>query len=930
MADENENRISPSQKEIYSKLLTIAGKYMDTTNEDYLRTGEFGWILESMAAMIRDSTYHKNMIYNESFLNTAVIPSSVYNYAKMFNVEVQKATPAYATVQISIPEDYLSNLLKDSTVASSYVSKYGNIATLIGAKSWLVLDKESPINAGDYLFALEHSILILCDDSGNYSAKYVSTEYTSTSFQELNENYNLDIVNDGENIIIIARVYQYQISKISTQILSSSFLNKVQTYNFENQFCGAALFYLENTSSSKTQIPLVYSDLSATTISQCAFYNLNNENQLEIQFKYGDSYFMPATNSTLVLYIYTTNGQNVPSTYTGDATITFSDTDLKSLPLVINFNPSNLIGGKDAPSLSEIKQNVIDAISTRNTITTQSDLNKYFSILTSLIEDINDGKVTFIKKRDDVIRRIYNSYLLLRDNTDDSTSSVASYGYLSPCVPTTTKDVILATNETSFNESFAKFDSDGNYISGDVVSGEEYYFCPFDIHAILSPTRYVKYTYSCTDDTVDLKYYKYADSTSNLVDTTDDANVSTDLYMIPVSASVYRGFNSSGEIDSYYTLSLTFTTNFSLNSSDSDYQSLTGDISITNSEGLILSVTPTGSSSTLSSGDTNTYKTTLKAILYVRSEDTDDFNFIRLARDSTESNSLISYYDSENLLFDLSSLKIGSYQLGIKYQTSSALTFFSHLDNIMSSSLETAAKVVYTETAVTESTFVTLKASLYTEADGVYSLLATDAVYSASEVYYTKGIDSSAVVIQGIDEIPLVSSKFFSASTTSVSVEDKMNGFIKQLFSYISILKENTDKLETSTFFNLKFYNTSDVSHFYNTPTTNLHLGLNITLSISSERTDLEKEIRAYVRKIVDKSNKNELISVSQIEALLHNDDSYGSYISHIQFTGLNDTLTSTLQKVSDDTTNTTSYAPEWLNLDMTDIDSLITFSYES
>jgi hypothetical protein len=79
MATEDKTLISSSQYDIYSKLLAIASKYTDINNEDFLRTGLFGYITESMAMIARDSSFHKTMLYNESFLNTAVMPKSVYN-----------------------------------------------------------------------------------------------------------------------------------------------------------------------------------------------------------------------------------------------------------------------------------------------------------------------------------------------------------------------------------------------------------------------------------------------------------------------------------------------------------------------------------------------------------------------------------------------------------------------------------------------------------------------------------------------------------------------------------------------------------------------------------------------------------------------------------------------------------------------------------
>ena len=47
---------------------------------------------------------------------------------------------------------------------------------------------------------------------------------------------------------------------------------------------------------------------------------------------------------------------------------------------------------------------------------------------------------------------------------------------------------------------------------------------------------------------------------------------------------------------------------------------------------------------------------------------------------------------------------------------------------------------------------------------------------------------------------------------------------------YINILKENLDRLETSTTFNLKFYNTHGQSVFYKTLRTNVSLSMEIYL----------------------------------------------------------------------------------------------------
>ena len=122
MATEDKTLVSSSQYDIYAKLLAIASKYTDINNEDFLKTGLFGYITESMALIARDSSFHKTMLYNESFLNTANMPKSVYNWAKMFNINISNATPAYADIMVTIA---VENLEGPPFVSKHTETKYG-------------------------------------------------------------------------------------------------------------------------------------------------------------------------------------------------------------------------------------------------------------------------------------------------------------------------------------------------------------------------------------------------------------------------------------------------------------------------------------------------------------------------------------------------------------------------------------------------------------------------------------------------------------------------------------------------------------------------------------------------------------------------------------------------------------------------------------
>ena len=87
----------------------------------------------------------------------------------------------------------------------------------------------------------------------------------------------------------------------------------------------------------------------------------------------------------------------------------------------------------------KLKNKIISEISTRDVIVTENDLNNYFLILTALLETINDGSIKFIKKRDDILRRVFGSYILMRDGLDGEGNTVPS-GYVSKVIPTNTID----------------------------------------------------------------------------------------------------------------------------------------------------------------------------------------------------------------------------------------------------------------------------------------------------------------------------------------------------------------------------------------------------------------------------------------------------------------------------------------------------------
>jgi hypothetical protein len=961
MANNDLIQVTASQFDIYSKLLVIAKKYTDINTEDFLKTGLFGYITESMAMIARDSSFHKTMLYNENFLNTAIMPKSVYNWAKMFNINISSATPAYTDILVVMAlEDlenpqYLRNYFNDFAASEKYGSEVSSLN-----KNILILDKSNPFIAGEFYFSLERSILIYksTDLSDTYTVKYCSTETQGTTdFQGFSKNGNYFIKSsitrtDGiEYLSFVVRVYQYQNTRSTKQITSSSFLDaKIHNFAFKDQFIKARLFYKRG-SDPEREIELRFSNIASNSIidenTEFAYYNLIDSNQLQIVFSSVPGEFIPASNSTIYVDIYTSKGSSGNINYTGDVVFRLREENVRNFPIISRFFNGISVGGIDSPSLTDIKNLVIREISTRDVIVTENDLNNYFLILTALLETINDGKIVFIKKRDDILRRVFSAYILMRDGLDIN-DETASSGYISKVIPTNTLDAEVAING---NESL-KFGSiikrkstnvsSFEYLTSAPVGDNDYYIIPFYTRITLSPFRKVKYMYNLTDDSTNLTF-------KNIVTT------SKERYIIPSTVSVYRGIETV-RASNYFVFTFNFVTNFNFSEFN---QGDIFDVSFYRTESKITPIrtarfnySPSNTSSTSSKielvSEVNEDSPGLfnsKAIIYFKVDEEEfDFNITNNTTEDYGTNIIIlDSSDSkiklpENIRVSMNIIGGTNKSLNIEFESGDPLTLFRNLDETMYSDVilnKISPKWDNQITGVTVSTTQPVSPDLNdlwidsTDDDYILkryngtiwvtetnvSVSSTQPLTTVNNSYWINTSNplnirlyqyDSSVYINSITvkDIPLVHASFFNS-------EQSQTKFIKQLFVYINMLKENLGKLETNTFFDLKFYNTYGDSQYYNTPRTDIKLELDIYVPSNLYSLELENRIRDYTRLLVD--NSNELNSLRVSDIIKNLTVSFNGIIDHIDFKGLNNTFNQYIEKIP--TIRDNLYAPEYLNI---------------
>jgi hypothetical protein len=872
MDNSNLERVSSSRFDIYSKLLTIANNYTNVFDTDFLRTGLFGYITEAMALIARDSSFQRTMLYNESFLNTAVMPKSVYNWAKMFNVSVISAVPAFADMIITISVDDVENPSYSRTYSSN--TKYGGDITRLGTRKVLILDRDSPLIAGETQFRLEKSVAIYksTDGSGAYIVKYIETEKATTEYFDPESYFiksNITRTNGIEYLTFKVRAFQYNITNIRKQINNSSFLNtKIHNFTFPDQFIGAKLKYRKGTVEEDIELRFTNVGVDNLEALKFAYYNLVDDNELQINFSSAESDFVPSVNSSLIIDIYTTKGASGNIVYSGDIIFRMKEESLRSLPLSVSMVNYQSSGGTDRPSLTKLKNNIISEISTRDVIVTESDLNNFFIVLTSLIETVNDGKITFIKRRDDILRRIFTSYILLRDGLDLN-SETSKYGYLSGVIPTNTvnADFQISGNISKSPGTIIQRKSDVleeyEYVPANALDGsDDYYIIPFYTRIILNPFKKVKYIYNMTNAESGLSYKAITSGSS-------------DKYIIPSTVYVRRGLEGT-TAGSRYNVMFQFVTNFDMASQVSPvndefvlsfFRSNNALVAIDNLsfyKNQNLTIT-----STVNTEDETLYDTLMLFSIEVDSTN-EEFDF-------SDENAASDFGTFINLFHNNKTIKLPedvrmvlkfnnilSENLNIEFVSDETLPLFRNLDEIMFSDIS----------------------------------INLD--------------DDNFITSINIKDIPVIHASFFTD-------EANYSKLIEQLFTYIELLKQNLGRLESNTFFNLKFFNTYGQSQFYNTLKTNIDLEMDIYVT---ELTDgLTNEIRDYVRLVVDNSNNNLSFKVSSLINSLSNNF---PVIDHIDFKGLNGTFNQYIDQISTLTQNQRKlYIPEYLNLQKSDLEKI-------
>jgi hypothetical protein len=830
------NVISSSNYDIEEKLLDLAGNFFDTTEVSTLKTGMLGFSIASFSQISRENIFHRNMLYKERFLNSASLPSSIYQFAKLYNYSVVSAVPSRSTASIAVPLDYLVSEME----ANSANWLNGTTPQSSSFKAQFVLNRNKSFMMDKYEFKLPYSVRIVGTRSGgvgtgySFTARYdVLSEVGIVGSSSSNYNANpfikayTETFNFGERdiayLFLIADLYQLtEVQKVwdvysndITEILFFDYVYKDFIADFNVSLTRNGLSEI---------IPKFFNSSSAVNLNKYVFYNFPDDTSLQLSFSAVGGGFRPQVGDKIQMNMYTTLGSKGNFSFSGN----IQYTDYTRIPLITRAI-SQPAGGIDRLDLKSIKKELIDIATLRGNIISTEDLNIFFkAMITSRDPNAN---ILFQKKRDDIIQRVFSAYILLKDPD----------GYYIPSNTVSMKIPYSTIEERNFVFKL------GSIVIFDVTT-DEYRFLRYDEY----PEKYLSDPNAIAYAIPYLMELKLSPPRISFVDMNVNEDVALDFKYS--NDAVSRDFILSGvKIDRNPLSSSTYTMSCNLLASGKDFDQTKVKI--------IVAMTSGGSKVCWFEMDYDN----VNASYLMHFETDDEFNSAgKLRLKQFGSHKMYSFANTE--LPEITVFENVDFTFGIMYETASPSTWGSDPthDELR------GVNITMLDSSMSNANF-DLAIKMKSANSATFFKLMNDVMHSQVTTF-----DSD--VIQ-VSDIPLVGLRYFYNT-------QKNSTFYRTVNNHVALIRDNLDRLENNFDVDLKLYNTYGRSMLYDTSNVHISIDLSIRLKVAYS-VELDQKIKDAIKNFIVASNDTTTrkMSISNLNTFLENNF---SQISHIIFNGVN------------------------------------------
>ena len=394
--------ISTDIYQIVQNVDNLKARYVGDEDETTLALGIFGFLGDTEAKKIQTATIMTGELGNEMFPARAKLDKNVLTHAIYCNIEGINATPAELTIRVGIKEEDLDNYMENDT---------------------FIFDRTNPIFIGKYEFHFDYDILLKRNyvDVGTnnehkvYTALYrldndneISTITNPYLMQPIVQNFN-----NYRYIFFTATVHQCSIIEVEDKMITDSIIdNKSFTFNFSNQLANFEVYVTDNGKTTRLK-PYFYGSSIDQGVTKYCWYLYINDTTVRVGFD--PNSFIPGLNATVRIVAYTTLGAGGNFSYdTNNANAIYVDfssvyTNSKKITCFINCATDSR-NGSDKKSTAELRGLIPKMAMSRGYITTETDLNNYFNLIST-----DDNRLQLQKKVDNQLERIWYAYFVLKD-----------------------------------------------------------------------------------------------------------------------------------------------------------------------------------------------------------------------------------------------------------------------------------------------------------------------------------------------------------------------------------------------------------------------------------------------------------------------------------------------------------------------------------
>ena len=381
----------------------LKARYIDDVNETTLALGIFGFIGDVEAKKIQSATIMAGELGNEMFPVRAKLDKNILAHAIYCNIEGINATPAQLTMYIGIKTSDLDLYMNNNEFIFSR-----NCGMFIGSYEFhldydIILKRVKPIGSDHYIYTATYDMENVNEISDIKSA-YLA--------QPIIENFN-----NFEYVTFITKAHQVSIKEDTQVLISDSIINnKSLTFTFTDQLANFEL-YITDEGRETRLTPMFFGSSIPNTLTDYCWYFYIDDHTVRVSFDVNS--YIPGLNSEVRLVIRTTKGAEANFTYTDDIKediycdfISQYSNNKKITCFIRCATDSN--NGKDRKSIAELKSLIPKMAMSRGYITTETDLNNYFNLIS---DETNVIKLQ--KKVDNQLDRIWYAYYLLKDEQDN-------------------------------------------------------------------------------------------------------------------------------------------------------------------------------------------------------------------------------------------------------------------------------------------------------------------------------------------------------------------------------------------------------------------------------------------------------------------------------------------------------------------------------